>query len=137
MKSMMNIIQVIQRSLTSIFYLAILLFLFVFIYALLGMQFYGGNMPFLLGSNRYCFDTFNYAFVTTFVLLTVENWNSTLFNAIGSNVSPFISGFYFISAIFVGNYMLLNLFLAILLDGFTQVDEEEHETVEKKLARDK
>ena len=32
--------------------------------------------------------------------------------------------------------MLLNLFLAILLDSFTAVEEEDHETPEKKLARE-
>ena len=37
LKSMMNIIAVIQRSLNSFVYLALLLFLFIFIYALLGM----------------------------------------------------------------------------------------------------
>lgn len=42
MKSMMNILSVISRSLSSFVYLAILLFLFIFIYALLGMQLFGG-----------------------------------------------------------------------------------------------
>ncbi len=32
--------------------------------------------------------------------------------------------------------MLLNLFLAILLDAFTSVEEEDHDTPEKKSKRD-
>jgi hypothetical protein len=32
---------------------------------------------------------------------------------------------YYISWIFVGNFILLNLFLAILLDSFLEEDEEE------------
>ena len=32
--------------------------------------------------------------------------------------------------------MLLNLFLAILLDAFTAVEEEDHDTAEKKAKRD-
>jgi Ion transport protein len=43
LKSMMQIINVIQRSISSFIYLAILLLLFVFIYALLGMQIFGGS----------------------------------------------------------------------------------------------
>lgn len=42
LKSMMNIIAVIQRSISSFIYLGMLLFLFIFIYALLGMQLFGG-----------------------------------------------------------------------------------------------
>ena len=42
MKSMMEIIAVISRSLSSFVYLALLLMLFLFIAALLGMQIFGG-----------------------------------------------------------------------------------------------
>ena len=44
LKSMMNIIAVIQRSISSFIYLGMLLFLFIFIYALLGMQLFGGQL---------------------------------------------------------------------------------------------
>lgn len=42
LKSMMNIIAVIQRSISSFIYLAMLLLIFIFIFALLGMQIFGG-----------------------------------------------------------------------------------------------
>ena len=87
LKSMMNIISVIQRSISSFVYLAMLLFLFIFIYALLGMQLFGGQFGFLNGSNRYNFDSFNYSFVTSFILLTMENWNQVLFFAWNSTVN--------------------------------------------------
>ena len=52
----------------------------------------------------------------------------------------FINFIFYVSWIFIGNYIFLNLFLAILLDGFTsEVDEEEDdediykEKLEKKL----
>ena len=136
LKSMMNIIAVIQRSVSSFIYLGMLLFLFIFIYALLGMQLFGGQYGFLDGSKRYNFDSFNQAFVTSFILLTMENWNQVLFIAMNSTVNKGITVLYFISAIFIGNFMLLNLFLAILLDAFTAVEEEDHDTPEKKAQRD-
>lgn len=58
LKSMMNIIAVIQRSISSFIYLGMLLFLFIFIYALLGMQLFGGEFN-SGGSNKYNFDSFN------------------------------------------------------------------------------
>ena len=52
----------------------------------------------------------------------------------------FINFIFYVSWIFIGNYIFLNLFLAILLEGFTsEVDEEEDdediykEKLEKKL----
>lgn len=53
--------------------------------------------------------------------MTVENWNNLLFNTFRTDTSKWISGIYLISWIFIGNFILLNLFLAILLDGFDEI----------------
>jgi hypothetical protein len=60
-----------------------------------------------------------------------------MFFAFGGSTNKYISAIYFISCIFIGNFMLLNLFLAILLDSFTAVEEEDHDTPEKREAREK
>ena len=39
---------------------------------------------------------------------------------------------YFVSWIFIGNYMLLNLFLAIMLDSFANIESADHLTREEK-----
>lgn len=83
------------------------------------------------------FDSFTQAFVTSFIILTMENWNATMVYMMRSGVHFLIVQLYCISWIFIGNYMLLNLFLSILLDAFTSVEEEDHETTEKKLEREK
>jgi hypothetical protein len=43
-----------------------------------------------------------------------------MFNCFRSSQNKIISAIYLISWIFIGNYVLLNLFLAILLDGFSE-----------------
>ena len=63
MQSMQIIMNVISRSFSSFLYLAMLLLLFIFIYALLGMQVFGGNLTFDDGTPRCNFDSFNLAFV--------------------------------------------------------------------------
>lgn len=60
---------------SSFAYIALLLMLFVFIYALLGMSIFGGKLTFEENSPRSNFDSFHNAFVITFQLLTMENWN--------------------------------------------------------------
>jgi hypothetical protein len=64
--------------------------------------------------------------------VTTENWNTLLFSCMTSeSVGKFIPTIYYISWIFIGNYILLNLFLAILLDGFLSEDDEEIGDVEE------
>ena len=43
----------------------------------------------------------------------------------GVALTKLLTAFYYISWIFAGNFILLNLFLAILLDSFVQEDEED------------
>lgn len=64
------------------------------------------------------FDAFNSAFLTSFVILSLENWNEVMYNAMACGTNFIINGLYFVSWIFIGKYMLLNLFLAIMLDSF-------------------
>jgi predicted membrane protein len=70
----------------------------------------------------------------------MENWPYLLYDAMRSGVAKPISVLYFISWVFLGNFMLLNLFLAILLDSFTndkvhkiEDDDEEKKQREKHL----
>lgn len=47
-----------------------------------------------------------------------------------SSVNPVITAIYLISWIFIGNYVFLNLFLAILLDGFVAEGQQDSEELE-------
>lgn len=60
------IISVIGKTLQSFIYIAFLLFLFIFIYSLLGMQMYGGNFEFEDNDVRSNFNSFFYSFVSVF-----------------------------------------------------------------------
>ena len=74
--SMQVIIGVISRSFKSFMYVILLMILFVFIYALLGIQIYQGSYDF--GPEESLpeahFEEFSIAFVTVFQVLTMENW---------------------------------------------------------------
>lgn len=64
-----------------------------------------------------------------FIVLTGENWNEVMILVI-SNKKSYIWAYLFIFAMLLGNMMLLNLFLAILLKSITSVGEEEDEVIE-------
>lgn len=59
----------------------------------------------------------------------MENWQSVLFDSFKSG-EKFANSIYCIVWIFLGNFILLNLFLAILLDSFLEEDEEEPDEAE-------
>ena len=59
--------------------------------------------------------------------MTLENWNNILYLCHRADVSVYITNIYLISWVFLGNYVLLNLFLAILLDGFSNEQKEDNE----------
>jgi hypothetical protein len=118
------IIEVVKSTLEQFVYIAVLMFLFVFIFTLLGTQIFGGNFTFKKDYEyvRYNFDSFETAFYTSFILLTLENWNTILVSCLRSDASSVVTIIYMIAWIFIGNYIFLNLFLAILLDGFENAE---------------
>ena len=74
------IIQVIAGSMSSFVYIAMLLLLFIFIYALLAMQLFGGEFNFPEGRPKENFDSIHQAFITIFQVLTMENWQNILYS---------------------------------------------------------
>jgi hypothetical protein len=75
-------------------------------------------------SPRENFDDFYHAFITIFLTLVGDDWQFIYFNAV--RAEGHISSVFFISLIVFGNFILLNLFLAILLGNFgvVEIDEE-------------
>ena len=123
LQSMTLIMKVISGSLSKFIYIALLLLLFTVIYTLLGMQVFRGNFNFPEGKPRSNFDSFHNSFISTFQVLSIENWQSILYFAIRSEAGA-SGAILLISWIILGNFILLNLFLAILLEGFNSKYED-------------
>ena len=110
------------------------LLIVMFIFALIGMQSFGGTWV----ARNYCdgdfldckgdtpvagFDSLGWSFVTVFQILTGENWNEVMYTAFASSGN--MAAFYFVTLNIVGNYMVLNMFLAILLARFEDGDDDD------------
>ena len=115
LKSMRVIIYSIKRSLANLSYIVIILLMVLFIFQLLGMTILNGNV-------RY--QSFLIAFYTTFQILTTKNWNSILYELYPLNHYVFL---YYLVWIFLGNYILFNLFISILLQSFDDEPNEEED----------
>ena len=66
LESMQTILGVIGRSYQSFIYITLLMFVFIFIFSLLGMQIFGGKFNYPEGKPRGNYDTFIVAAVTVF-----------------------------------------------------------------------
>ena len=121
-------------SMDAITNLGILIFLFLFIFALFCKQFFAE--PLLDGGwgggdgdeARYAFGDTYTAIITIFIVLTGENWNEVMILSI-SNKKSFIWAYLFVFMMLLGNFMLLNLFLAILLKSISSVGDNEDDGV--------
>uniref|UniRef100_A0A8C1Z6J3 Voltage-dependent L-type calcium channel subunit alpha n=1 Tax=Cyprinus carpio TaxID=7962 RepID=A0A8C1Z6J3_CYPCA len=117
-----DLVSSLLNSMKAICSLLLLLFLFLIIFALLGMQLFGGKFNFdETQMKRSTFDTFPSALLTCFQILTGEDWNSVMYDGImayGGPVFPnMIVSIYFVILFVCGNYILLNVFLAIAVDN--------------------
>jgi hypothetical protein len=161
------------KSLASVFYLLLLLVLIMAIFALLGMEFFGGFTPVRVdwgdwhvngtagGANnpllhysaetlpcsfklhsiewgadeevgRYPFDSFSMAFVSIFIVLSGENWNDIFFmqhratfSYYWDNVTLPVAWIYFVTLFVVGNLLLFNTFVAIMITKMDDGEDEE------------
>ena len=114
--SLRNLVISLLSSMRSNISLLFLLFLFILIFALLGMQLFGGAFNFPDGTPPSNFNTFAIALLTVFQVLTGEDWNEVMYQGIesqGGHLSGMIYSLYFIILTLFGNYTLLNVFLAI------------------------
>uniref|UniRef100_A0A8C5XIE4 Voltage-dependent L-type calcium channel subunit alpha n=1 Tax=Microcebus murinus TaxID=30608 RepID=A0A8C5XIE4_MICMU len=125
--SLSNLVASLLNSIRSIASLLLLLFLFIVIFALLGMQLFGGRYDFEdLEVRRSNFDTFPQALISVFQVLTGEDWTSLMYNGIMAYGGPSYPGvlvcIYFIILFVCGNYILLNVFLAIAVDNLAEAE---------------
>uniref|UniRef100_A0A3Q1F830 Voltage-dependent L-type calcium channel subunit alpha n=1 Tax=Acanthochromis polyacanthus TaxID=80966 RepID=A0A3Q1F830_9TELE len=148
-KSLSNLVASLLNSVRSIASLLLLLFLFIVIFSLLGMQVFGGKFNFDdHRPRRSNFDNFPQALISVFQILTGEDWTSIMYNGIMAYGGPVIPGIlvsiYFIVLFVCGNYILLNVFLAIAVDNLAEAEsltsaqkEKAEEKMRRKLLRSK
>uniref|UniRef100_A0A8C2PT30 Voltage-dependent T-type calcium channel subunit alpha n=1 Tax=Cyprinus carpio TaxID=7962 RepID=A0A8C2PT30_CYPCA len=112
---------VLMKTMDNVATFCMLLMLFIFIFSILGMHIFGCKFSLKTDTgdtvpDRKNFDSLLWAIVTVFQILTQEDWNGVLYNGMAST-SPLVA-LYFVALMTFGNYVLFNLLVAILVEGF-------------------
>uniref|UniRef100_A0A8C2HBP1 Voltage-dependent T-type calcium channel subunit alpha n=1 Tax=Cyprinus carpio TaxID=7962 RepID=A0A8C2HBP1_CYPCA len=127
---------VLMKTMDNVATFCMLLMLFIFIFSILGMHLFGckfgserdgDTLP-----DRKNFDSLLWAIVTVFQILTQEDWNKVLYNGMAST-SP-VAALYFIALMTFGNYVLFNLLVAILVEGFQTEEITKREDLHGQLS---
>ncbi len=122
------------KSIPSMGYVGLLLFLLFYIYAVLGTFMFGQNDPIHFGSLQA-------SMMTLFKTITLEGWIDFMnIQVYGSNVigyeefpdmartpsaHPIAAPIFFLSFILLGTMIMLNLFIGVIISGMEETNREE------------
>ncbi len=107
-------------------FFSILLAIFIFIYTLIGLELFSQKVKFNDDDEvdlkngtapEMNFDSFLSSLYSVFIVLANDGWTIVYFDYY-RGYDPILATVYMISLILIGQYIIFNLFLAILLDNF-------------------
>eukprot|EP00662_Eupelagonemidae_sp_cell21_P032327 gene32327-7733_t len=116
-----RVITIVLGSMASVAYLSLLVLLVLFIFSVLGMQLFGETVepppPYPTDHpKRLGFGSLWRSLLTVFVVITGEGWATVMVGAMGDAGAG--AAAYFVALFVVGRYVMLNLFIAIIIDRF-------------------
>lgn len=127
------------KSLPSMCYVGLLLFLLFYIYAVMGVFLFGANDPMHFGSLQA-------ALLSLFRIVTLEDWTDVMYiqmlgsasyaiegytGAAQSRAMPVVGVLYFVSFVLLGTMIMLNLFIGVIVNGMHET-QRENELAERR-----
>jgi voltage-dependent calcium channel L type alpha-1D len=118
-QSLQQFIECIVRCTRGLGPFFVILALFLFICTLSGMSLFAGKFDHSndIFNSRANFDTFFLSFVTTFQIISGENWNSILLTSM--EYDPYLGAVFCLLIYSLGFIIVLNVFLAVMLESFS------------------
>lgn len=117
--SLRQLLEVLMRSVQDTGFLNVILVLYCFVAGLVGMNLFGGTYGRFDPKPRQHFDDIGTSVLTVFQVLTRDDWVNFMWDAMRA-VNPILAGAYFLTLVVVGDFVILNLFLAILIKAFSE-----------------
>ena len=118
-KGLNQLFKTLVASIPSLANVGTLLLLLHFIYGVAGMEMFSTVPKGEFINEHANFDTFYFSLITLFRCSTGESWNGIMHDCIKDQ--GFISIFYFLTFMLFSNQMFLNIFIAVILENFSNV----------------
>ena len=115
-------VEMVIRSVGGVVWLMALLMLFIFMFAVLGLSLFAGKFDKSRGS-RWRFDNIYLAMLVIYQCMTGDSWRSVVADSV--QVTSDIATLYYCLIILMGNFIILNIFVAILLSNMSDPSTDE------------
>lgn len=127
-KDLQDLLEAITHTVKDISNISVLLLIFIYTFMLIGMELYAYKIKFnpetfiidMTDSGEYPKSNFNSsleAFLTVFIVLANDGW-AKIFYDYYRGVDPVVATIFFMSLLVFGQFILLNLFVAVLIENF-------------------
>ncbi len=126
-KSFQNLLKTMGHTVMDIGYFSVLVWISVLTFTVLGMEIFAHKVKYdeetrhldlVTGTSpQQNFDSLLNAYYSVFIVLANDGWSTIYINHFDV-VGYGVASMFFISLLIIGQYILLNLFLAILLQNF-------------------
>ena len=120
------IIATLVRSIPSMGHVILLMSVIFYIYAVTGYHLFGEHDPQHWG-------TLGASLLTLFQMVTLEGWVDVMETALEMHWWAWI---YFVSFVLIGTFVVLNLFIAVVINNLEQSKVEQLEELEKPVTQD-
>jgi hypothetical protein len=123
-----KLIESILKSSRGVVDVVVFMLLFQVVNSIIGMQLFGGGR--LRNEDetpRWNFDTFGRSFLTLLQVITGDQWSSIAYDAVNASDPHWFMVPFLVINFVVGQYVLLNLFIAVILENFSISEEEAYQ----------
>ena len=137
------IVNTLLKSIPSLGYFGVLLFILFYMYACLGTFLFRENDPIH-------FESLHLSLLSLFRVATLEDWTDIMYTAIygcqnygysgmgelckNSNAFPFLGWFYFVSFVLLATFVFLNLFIGVIISNMEDIKQKERLRLDPELA---
>ena len=114
------IVATLVRSIPSVMHVTILISIVVYIYAVMGYHLFHEHDPERWGN-------LGVSLLTLFNIITLEGWTEIMYTAMERHPLAWI---YFVSFVVVGTFVVINMFIAIIINNLDEAKRERLEDLE-------
>jgi len=120
------IVATLMKSIPSMGNIMLLMGVIFYIYAVAGQQLFHAHDPLHWGN-------IGISLLTLFRIVTLEDWTDVMYTAM--ELSPY-AWIYFVSFVIMGTFVIINLFIAVVLNNLEQAKAERLAEMRQPLTRD-
>ncbi len=120
------IVATLMRSIPSMGHVVLLMSLIFYVYAIAGYQLFHQHDPEHWGN-------LGLSMLTLFRVVTLEDWTDVMYTALTLYSWAWV---YFISFIFMGTFVIINLFIAVVLNNLEEAKAEQLEELRQPVSHD-